>query len=371
VTHQCDAGGEIGWFPCQYVERRGAAAARNSLGSSSGVSGHMVNAVGAAVASSPIIDDVHVVDRPASERDLPLHARLSLVSMLSVASAEEITGDDLESDVAELVSALQKRYSPTVGGSSASGVPSPPSSDSRGSIDRVLLLSVVGPGCSVTQTALAPSPVPAAAGDAGSAGASDESAADSSVAQTEASAVPQDVPVVIASGSAAEIGHSAAPAPRNALEFKWMLWTGSAYEPFSNSAHDLIEKSMRAFEMRVVIDLSTGQRNDFDAEHGLKLFVNPVGRTAYFYNESTRKKVRRSLQLCIILHATKQCRQGDVVPILRSSWFIDSGDTWQPLPELKGTTWTRCCNPALFFLKKLTRTYFQPMIWSLRFKNRD
>ena len=75
-----------------------------------------------------------------------------------------------------------------------------------------------------------------------------------------------------------------------------MVWTGSAYEPFSDAAHDLIEKSLRAFEMRVVIDLSTGQGQREDVERGCgdtpgKLFVNPVGRTAYFYDERTRKKV--------------------------------------------------------------------------------
>ncbi len=364
MTRKCDAGGEIGWFPCQYVERRGAAAARNSLGNSSGVSSHMVNAAGAAVAISSIDEDVQVVDRPASERDLPLHARLSLVSMLSVTSAEEITGDDIESDVAELVSALQKRHSPMA--ASVSGVPSPPSSDSRGSIDRVLLLSVVGPGCSVTQTALAPSPVPAATGDAASAGASDENAGDSSVAQTEASAVSQDVPVANSSGSAAETGHSAAPAPRNALEFKWMLWTGRAYEPFSNTAHDLIEKSMRAFEMRVVIDLSTGQRNDFDPEHGLKLFVNPVGRTAYFYNESTRKKVRRSLQLCIILHSTKPappgrcCSYSALQLVHRQRGYVAASSRAQRY-VLNALPQSRIC------CLKLTRMYFLPPADDLEF----
>ena len=56
---------------------------------------------------------------------------------------------------------------------------------------------------------------------------------------------------------------------------------------------------MRAFEMRVVIDLSTGQgqREGFDASHGLQLFVNPVGRTAYHYDAFTRKKVRHMMHI--------------------------------------------------------------------------
>jgi hypothetical protein len=72
-----------------------------------------------------------------------------------------------------------------------------------------------------------------------------------------------------------------------------MLWTGSAYEPFSSAAHDLIEKGLRAFEMRVVIDLSAGQQQSVGLEtrQGIKLFVNPVGRTAYFYDDCTRTKV--------------------------------------------------------------------------------
>jgi len=47
--------------------------------------------------------------------------------------------------------------------------------------------------------------------------------------------------------------------------------------------------------MRVVIDLSPGQGGGegVGCGRGAKLFVNPVGRTAYFYDENTRKKVPR------------------------------------------------------------------------------
>jgi hypothetical protein len=311
VTRTCVAGGEIGWFPCQYVERRGAAASRNSLNSSSNACSRIADA---AAIHAPG-DGMQEAARPVSELELPLHAMLSQVAVPSAAALETITGDDLESDVAELIAAIQKRNSPLTRGSSVSSmVPSPPSSNSRGSIDRLLLLSVVGPACSVTQTALAPSPPPAAKGDGERVDligdAPDGGAVESSVDQHGSLAAAHVAPVSAASEAAAEVGHAAAadhpPAARIALEFKWMLWTGSAYEPFSNVAHDLIERSMRAFEMRVVIDLSTGQgqREGFDSGHGLKLFVNPVGRTAYFYDEATRKKVSLTLQQSLLSNAT-------------------------------------------------------------------
>ena len=60
--------------------------------------------------------------------------------------------------------------------------------------------------------------------------------------------------------------------------------------------------------MRVVIDLSTGQgqRDGADTGSGVKLFVNPVGRTAYFYDDFARKKVRQIRQL--MSHTTARPR---------------------------------------------------------------
>jgi hypothetical protein len=161
-THSVyDAGGEIGWFPCQYVERRGAAAARNSLKSCSPGGSD----VGAVVVSDPSVNCIEAVVRP--ECDLPLHAMLSQVSVPSAAEPAAASGDDIEAEVAELVTAMRKSQSPVTGdpilpshsgSSSGSFMSSRPSSNSRGSIDRALLLSVVGPACSVSQTAHANSP---------------------------------------------------------------------------------------------------------------------------------------------------------------------------------------------------------------------
>jgi hypothetical protein len=149
--------------------------------------------------------------------------------MPSGAAAEAISGDDLEYDVAELIAEMQKRMSPMADGSRCTSVvSSPPSTNSRGSIDRVLLLSVVGPACSVIQAALAPSPPPAAAGDA----ECDAGAAGSSLVQHDTAAAVQATHIPAVCDEAAAAMPAAAepsPAPRIALEFKWMLWTGRAY----------------------------------------------------------------------------------------------------------------------------------------------
>ncbi len=235
MTCECDAGGEIGWFPCQYVERRGAAAARNSVGSNGNICSGVNSGVGAAASVYPTGDGSSSVARPVSECDLPLHARLSQISMPSDAAAEAVTGDDLESDVAEFIAEMQKRMSPIADGSRCTSVvSSPPSTNSRGSIDRVLLLSVVGPACSVIQAALAPSPPPAAAGDVEHAHMCDAGAVESSLALHDTAAAVQTthIPAVCDEAAAAVPAAAAepSPAPRIALEFKWMLWTGSAYE---------------------------------------------------------------------------------------------------------------------------------------------
>jgi hypothetical protein len=297
------------------VERRGAAAARNSISSSSGacIRANIDNLI-AAPAAQP--GDVAAV-RPDSGRDLPLHATLAQVSMPSAAPAA-VAGDDLEAEVAELMQAMQKSGSPVESNRSSalSILSSLPSSNSRGSIDRALLLSVVGPACSVNQTSLASPPPPAPAhasqaDDIGRAHVSKPSAEETGAGQLTPST--QAAPAMPASGAASEVGLSGAAArplaPRNALVYKWMLWTGSAYEPFSDAAHDLIEKSLRDFEMRVVIDLGTGGARP-DSGSGVKLFVNPVGRTAYFYDDFARKKVCWSPHVMPHSHAIKPGRRG-------------------------------------------------------------
>ncbi len=306
-----DAGGDIGWFPCQYVERRGAVADRNSVRISIGGGG---GGVSPAAAADPVGDNIPAAARPDSERELPLHAQLSQMSMPSAAAASAAqNGDDIEAEVAELLASMRKSSPPVTGlnlsppatdSSRVSIVSSRPSSDSRGSIDRSLLLSVVGPACSVSQTGLPSPPPPVPQAEVEVVDVSDCGDAEGAVAQQAAAVAAQAASDLAACDAASEVAAAAAaaaaaarpPAPRNALEFKWMVWTGSAYEPFSDAAHDLIEKSLRAFEMRVVIDLSTGQGQREDVERGSgdtpgKLFVNPVGRTAYFYDERTRKKV--------------------------------------------------------------------------------
>jgi hypothetical protein len=209
----------------------------------------IADAVNSAVADPP--GDA-LAARPDSGLDLPLHAKLSQVSAHSAALPAAVAGDDLEAEVAELIQAMQKSGSP-IGSDRSSAVSvlsSLPSSNSRGSIDRALLLSVVGPACSVSQTALASSTPPPAAHDVERGDVSAGSAVESSaalVATSSALAAPAMAALVAASGIAPSVPSARLPAPRNALVFKWMLWTGSAYEPFSDAAHDLIEKSLRAF----------------------------------------------------------------------------------------------------------------------------
>jgi len=232
------AGGEIGWFPCQYVERRGAAADRSSVRISIGGGG----AAAAAAAAAAAGDDTQAAARPDSERELPLHAQLSHVSFPSAADAAPPNGDDLEAEVALLVAAMHKSSSPFAAltsspphaGSSRASVASRPSSDSRGSIDRALLLSVVGPACSVSQSSPQP-PVPEAGGDDAGGDAECSAVQEPAAAAAAAAAAASDLAAsdaapdgAVASTAAAAAAAARPPAARNALEFKWMLWTGSA-----------------------------------------------------------------------------------------------------------------------------------------------
>jgi hypothetical protein len=329
---------------------------------------------------------------------------LSQVSVPSAAEPAAAAGDDIEAEVAELITAMRKSQSPVTGdrmlpshsgSSSGSFMSSRPSSNSRGSIDRALLLSVVGPACSVSQTTHANSPPPVTGDNGERVDASNPGVTESRATQNLTPAAAQ-VAAIDVSEAVSEVGHSARPsAPRSALEFKWMLWTGSAYEPFSNAAHDLIEKSLRAFEMRVVIDLSTGQghREGFNPGQGLKLFVNPVGRTAYFYDEISRKKVRR-IQAFVF--------ESDLIHCSRAMWFLSfvpagsstaatRGNLFQsskvkPKPsaahpsssttvvnlqiQTKKSLYICPRRPCIRFTKSNFDSSAQLMIWSLRFKNR-